>query len=218
MPAKRIDLVQKYKSRNLPLVLDGAMGSLLQQKGLPSDKYLWYSKQNLDNPDIVRNIHLEYIDAGADIITTNTFRTNPAALKLSGYNIDLKSFVKSGVDIADSARGNEEIIIAGSNTSAEDCYQIERTVSHTELDYNHKKHIDYLWEAGSDIIWNETHSHWDEIEIVCKYCSDNLIPFIISFYFTDDLKILSGEPLNEAVENVRQLVAPPMFFTFFRYA
>ena len=148
MPAKRIDLVQKYKSRNLPLVLDGAMGSLLQQKGLPSDKYLWYSKQNMDNPDIVRNIHLEYIDAGADIITTNTFRTNPAALKLSGYNIDLKSFVKSGVDIADSARGNEEIIIAGSNTSAEDCYQIERTISNRTLELDHKYHIDLLIDNG----------------------------------------------------------------------
>ncbi|MEJ2616991.1 MAG: homocysteine S-methyltransferase family protein, partial [Ignavibacteriaceae bacterium] len=63
-----------------PLILDGAMGSLLQQKA-KKEPDIWMSKVGLDNPELVYAIHEEYIEAGADIITTNTFRTNPAASK-----------------------------------------------------------------------------------------------------------------------------------------
>jgi homocysteine S-methyltransferase len=183
-----------------PLILDGAMGSLLQQRGVESDKFLWYSKANLDNPDVVKNIHREYIDAGADIITTNTFRTNPVSLKQSGYPIDQNEFVYKSIQIAVDAREDKKNIIAGSNAPAEDCYQAERTISKYSLDYNHKKHIELLWENGADIIWNETHSHWDEIKIICEFCAYNSLPFVINLYFLENLTILSGEPLKEVIQ------------------
>ncbi len=197
------DLTEIHKKLKRPLILDGAMGSLLQQRGVESDNFLWYSKANLDNPNILKNIHREYIEAGADIITTNTFRTNPVALKRSGYPIGQDEFVYQSVQIAVEAREDKEIIIAGSNAPAEDCYQEERTIPKHSLDYNHKKHIELLWESGVDIILNETHSHWDEIKIICEFCAYNSLPFIVSLYFTDDLKILSGEPLNEVVQFIK---------------
>lgn len=196
----KLSLLELHNKLKRPLVLDGAMGSLLQRRGIESDKFLWYSKANLDNPNIVKSIHLEYIEAGADIITTNTFRTNPISLKQSGYPIDQNEFVYRSVQIAVDAREDKEIIIAGSNAPAEDCYQTERTISKYSLDYNHKKHIELLWENGADIIWNETHSHWDEIKIICEFCTYNSLPFIVGLYFTDNLKILSGEPVKEAVQ------------------
>jgi len=66
---------------NRPLLLDGAMGSLLQQKGVKSEGELWTSVANLKIPELVFTIHDSYIKAGADIITTNTFRTNPLAVR-----------------------------------------------------------------------------------------------------------------------------------------
>jgi len=198
--SKRIDIIEKYDELNRPLILDGAMGSLLQERGAVRDRFLWLSKTNIDNPKLVESIHKEYVASGADIITTNTFRTNPVSLKLSDYEIDREYFVKQSVQIAIEARGEKEIIIAGSNAPAEDCYQKERTISQFDLDYNHKKHIELLWECGCDIIWNETHSHWDEIEVICKFCSENKLPYSINLYFEDNLKLLSGEPLKEAVD------------------
>ncbi|MBI1939522.1 MAG: homocysteine S-methyltransferase family protein [Ignavibacteriales bacterium] len=203
MTAKRINILEKQAKLKRPLVLDGAMGSLLQQKGLASDKYLWHSNANIENPEIVKSLHKDYILAGAEIITTNTFRTNPVALKRPNYTITNDEFVLRGVQLAIDAREDREVIIAGSNAPAEDCYQKERTVSKYELDYNHKKHIELLWESGVDIIWNETQSHSDEIKIICRFCSENSLPYTINFYFEDDLKLLSGEPLAEAVEFVK---------------
>src|SRR5664279_4587110 len=88
-----------------PLILDGAMGSLLQQNGVPRDEHLWMSLANLTHPDKVIELHRQYINAGADIITTNTFRTNPTANKeyssfKNKMDIELDNFISKSVDLA----------------------------------------------------------------------------------------------------------------------
>jgi len=76
-----MNLFSLAKRINRPLILDGAMGSMLQSLNVKSKGSLWMSYANIEDPEKVYSIHKKYIDAGADIITTNTFRTNPAALK-----------------------------------------------------------------------------------------------------------------------------------------
>ncbi len=202
MDKSRIDFLNKQKSLNRPLILDGAIGSLLKQSTNFADNILWSSIINITNPEKVIALHKEYIDSGADIITTNTFRTNPAVYKQSNINLLNEEFVQRSVQLAIEARNEKEIIIAGSNAPAEDCYQIERTISKYDLEYNHKKHIELLWESQVDVIWNETQSHWDEIETISKYCSSNSIPFVMNFFFTSEFNLLSGEPLTEAIKMV----------------
>ncbi|MDH7605203.1 MAG: homocysteine S-methyltransferase family protein [Melioribacter sp.] len=220
---EKINLIDLYNQLKRPLILDGAMGSLLIEKGIKNHPVLWTSLSNLENPGTVKSIHLEYINSGADIITTNTFRTNPISVKKSNENIDIYEFVKSAIQLAKDARNYKKIIIAGSNAPAEDCYQKERTISKSELEYNHKTHIKILWDNSVDIIWNETQSHMDEIEIICKYCSDNNIPFIVSLFFDDNLKILSGENLVDVVNYINSHDAIAVGFncvkpeTFFKY-
>jgi homocysteine S-methyltransferase len=187
------------KRINQPLILDGARGSLLQRKGLTSETPLWSAKANIDYPETVLLIHNDYIQASADIITTNTFRTNPYSLKQSGISHDNR-FVKYAVDMAKQAKGDLPIFIAGSNAPAEDCYQIESKISIKELERNHKDHIDNLIESGCNFILNETQSHFNEIKIICSHCSQNSIPYIISFFFNESLKLLSGEKLSTAIE------------------
>jgi methionine synthase I (cobalamin-dependent) len=187
------------KRINRPLILDGAMGSLLQQKGVKADKHLWMSIANITHPELVIELHKEYIRAGADIITTNTFNTNPTdtkGIKKSGSEL----LVKRAVKLAKKAVGDLPVLIAGSNAPAEDCYQVERTISKRELEKNHSKHIDLLAENGVNFILNETHSHFDEIKIITKYCDKNDIPYIMSLFFTNELKLLSGEKLSEIFE------------------
>ena len=146
-------------------------------------------------------IHKKYIEAGADIITTNTFRTNPTALK-EFSKLKSEKLVKAGVGLAKKAKGKLPILIAGSNAPAEDCYQIERRISQKELSYNHKEHIDLLMSSECDFILNETQSHLDEIKIIVRYCYRQKIPFVISFFFNDNLKLLSGENLFDVVDFV----------------
>jgi len=190
------------KRMKRPLILDGAMGSLLQQRGVKMHSALWMSLANLENPEIVKGIHDEYIEAGADIITTNTFRTNPLAInRLTSKKI--KGLVRKAVNIARAAAGDLPVLIAGSNAPAEDCYQVKRTITKKELEANHKSHIEELYSNGCHFILNETQSHFDEIKIISNYCSDNSIPYVISLFFGNDLNILSGENLSEIIKFIK---------------
>lgn len=193
-----------------PLILDGAMGTMLRRKYAPQGP-LWMSYLNIDAPDAIYKIHRRYIKAGADIITTNTFRTNPAAfpsLKRSTH----RDFVKAGVAIALEAAKGAKVLIAGSNPPAEDCYQKERTITSKALASNHRNHIDLLMDSGADFILNETLSHLDEIQIICNHCSKNKIPFIISFYFDEKLRLLSGEKLTEVIKIVKDYAPAAISF------
>lgn len=185
-----------------PLILDGAMGSLLQQLGIKSDSHLWTSLVSITNPEIVKKIHLEYIEAGSDIITTNTFRSNPLAVSSSSINLSSKDLVRESLRLAKEAAKDKSVLIAGSNAPAEDCYQKERTISRNLLESNHKEHIDLLVEHGSNFILNETQSHMDEIEIICKYCSENNYPFVLSLFFTEEMLLLSGENIFDVISFV----------------
>lgn len=190
------------KRINRPLILDGAMGSLLEQKGLTYKDGTWSAKINLSNPEEIIKIHKDYIEAGADIITTNTFRTNPYALKQAGID-NYKVYVKQAINSAILSGENLPIVIAGSNPPAEDCYQRKRKATNKELELNHCYHIETLYENGCHFILNETQSHYDEIKIICEFCSKNRIPFVVSLYFDEELKILSGESLTDVIKFIQ---------------
>jgi homocysteine S-methyltransferase len=180
-----------------PLILDGAMGSYLQQKGFATDDYLWTTNINHTDPDVIVQTHLEYIEAGADIITTNSFRTNPSALMKSGKS-NFKKYVKQAVCLTVQASGGTNVLIAGSNAPAEDCYKQTRTLTNYELEINHQNHIDLLIDGGVHLILNETQSHLDEILIICQHCDKNSIKYVLSIYVNENLKLLSGETVQSA--------------------
>jgi len=186
---------QVAKKRNRPLILDGAMGSLLQQKGFKSTGSIWMTDVIQKSPETILSIHQEYIKAGADIITTNTFRTNQVALN-GLKNFPIKDYVKYAVEIAMKAKDNSNVLIAGSNPPAEDCYRFERTISYEKLELNHINHINLLIDNNVDFILNETQSHFDEIKIICTHCSKNRIPYVLSVYVDSSLKLLSGENIE----------------------
>ncbi|MFO7445252.1 MAG: homocysteine S-methyltransferase family protein [Ignavibacteriaceae bacterium] len=222
MLSSDINIFSITRRTGRPLILDGAMGSLLQEKQ-KSKEALWMSYLNIENPGAVLKVHKDYIKAGADIITTNTFRTNPAAVKRNN-EYSSRFIVKKALDIAVTAVKNTPVLIAGSNPPAEDCYQTERTLTFNKLFLNHSRHIKYLLKKGSHFILNETQSHFDEIRIICRFCSHNKIPFVISLYFDADLKILSGEKLGDVIKYILKYnplaigfncIKPETFLKFF---
>lgn len=186
---------EEAKLKSKPLLLDGAMGSYLQQKGFETDDTLWTTRINQSDPDAVTQIYKEYIEAGADIITTNTFRTNPSAFNKSGLSNNSSHAVQA-VSLAKQAVDDKKIYIAGSNAPAEDCYQIKRKLSNKELQMNHGKHIDLLIDNCVDFVLNETQSHLDEIQIICDHCDKHGIAYVLSLYLDETMHLLSGEKLE----------------------
>lgn len=207
-----------------PLILDGAMGSLLQQKGFKSVNSLWSSYALITKPEEVLKIYKKYIASGADIITTNTFRTNPVAVEEYGKTTSAK-LVKKAVELAKKAAKGKSIYIAGSNAPAEDCYQKKRNISYNKLKINHSNHIILLINNGCHYILNETQSHFDEIKIICTFCSKNDIPYVMSLYLDKNLKLLSGESLEYIIKYVNDYnplaigvncINPPLFRQAFK--
>src|SRR5207249_4025906 len=66
------------------IVLDGALGTELERRGVPTPLPLWSAQALFDSPDTVRSIHQDYVRAGADILTANTFRATPRTLAKAG--------------------------------------------------------------------------------------------------------------------------------------
>ena len=71
----------------MSLILDGAMGTELNRRGVNTELPLWTADSNILYPDLVQSIHEDYIQSGADIITTNTFRTTSGSKSVSSYDI-----------------------------------------------------------------------------------------------------------------------------------
>jgi homocysteine S-methyltransferase len=220
-----VNIFSEARETKRPLILDGAMGSLLQQKGFESGGASWMTEVNEKHPDKIIEIHKQYIEAGADILTTNTFRTNPAAFDKSGA-VNVSEYVKNAVKLTKEAVGESYVIIAGSNPPAEDCYQTERLINNEILKLNHHNHIDLLIDNGVDFILNETFSHLDEIMLVCEYCSSKNIPYIICLYLTDELCLLSGETLEDVLNIIGEhnplaiglnCISPEHFEKAFKY-
>ena len=90
------------------LVFDGAMGTMLYAKGVYINRC--YDELNLSNPDLVREIHIEYIRAGADIIETNTFGATAHKLQQYGLDANLHEINAIAAKVAREAAGNRAYV------------------------------------------------------------------------------------------------------------
>ena len=110
-------------------LLDGGMGSELIRRGEILPNHIWSADSNIKNPELVCQIHKDYIAAGSTCITTNTFRTTPRSYRKTGLSesnsieIAHKS-LKTAVRMAKKAR-NDRTKVLGSIAPLEDCYKPE---------------------------------------------------------------------------------------------
>lgn len=193
------------------VLLDGATGSQLEARGVSTALPLWSTIALLSNEGkkILRNIHTEYIQAGAEIITANTFRTNYRALEKESMGSRARELTRAAVDEVrfayEESKITEPIFIAGSVAPAEDCYSPELVPPDEELLDDHRRHIDNLYEANIDIILIETMNTIREAAVALDYAKQTGLPVLVSFICKDPEHLLSGEPLEKAVEKCETL-------------
>jgi S-methylmethionine-dependent homocysteine/selenocysteine methylase len=202
------DLKEILKKRDSPpLLLDGAMGTELKRKGASIGMPLWSAEALIDMPNLVTEVHESYIRAGADIITTNTFRTQESVLekvevgyKSAFYTKLACSCALKAIDKTDA----RDVFIAGSMAPLEECYDPDAMLDEETMRKTHGKHAKALVSGGVDFILIETMNNIDEARIALKaarrYTKDVMISFVCR-----DRELLSGERLSEAVESIRRL-------------
>src|SRR5690242_2640927 len=85
-----------------PLIADGAMGTLLYERGVAFDQC--FDLLNLTRPSLVESVHRDYLAAGAELIETNTFGANAVRLAAHGREADARLIARQGVKVARAAR------------------------------------------------------------------------------------------------------------------
>lgn len=146
-----MDLKERIKREGL--IFDGAMGTMLMEKGLERGKPPEIF--NLENPDAVRNVHESYISAGAEVITTNTF--GGTALKLSKTELKGKQeeVNKMAVEIAREAAGGR-VLVAGDVGPTGEMLKPYGLLDFQEAVDVFAEQASYLDEAGVDLFIIET--------------------------------------------------------------
>ncbi|MCD6115437.1 bifunctional homocysteine S-methyltransferase/methylenetetrahydrofolate reductase [bacterium] len=180
---------REYLKKNIVL-FDGGMGSLIYQRGILFNKS--YDELNLSNKNLILSIHKEYINAGADVIETNTFGANFYKLRRHNiedivYKINLK-----GAEIAREAADND-VFVCGSVGPLGVKIEPWGEISYNEAREAFKIQISALVKGGVDLIIFETFQEITEIEqaiYAAREVTD--IPIIAQIAVRDDGKTIFG--------------------------
>lgn len=180
-----------------PILLDGALGTELQRRGQPTTLPLWSAQALLDHPEVVKQIHREYVEAGAEIITTNTFRTNVRTLRRAQVGRTGEELTQLAVELAQAARGkgDRDVFIAGSIAPVEDCYRPDLIPPDAQLRQEHPQLANALKKAGVDLILVETMNTLREALIASQAALATGLPVLTSLVLGRNGQLLSGEPL-----------------------
>ena len=196
----------RRRFRQGPLVLDGAMGTELERRGVCGPLPMWSAEALRTAPAVVAAIHREYAAAGADILVADTFRTNPRALRAADCTGDGLALNRLAVELARAAGdGGREILVAASVAPVEDCYHPERVPEDAILRAEHEQMAAWLAAAGPDLIWIETMNSLREARSAAQAAHGHGLPLAVSFVVRQTGDLLSGGPLEEAVDAVEPL-------------
>jgi S-methylmethionine-dependent homocysteine/selenocysteine methylase len=183
------------------ILLDGAMGTELQRRGLRTLLPLWSAHALVKAPDLVRSIHKDYVEAGAQVLTANTFRTAAYTLAKTDMQHQSEELTRRAVQLAReaaSAAAGQKVRVAGSLAPLEDCYRPDLTPSNDILRREHRQQAMNLAGAGVDLILIETQNTIREAFIATEMALLEGIPVWVSVIPKDGQTLFSGEPLREA--------------------
>jgi homocysteine S-methyltransferase len=191
-------------SSGRPLISDGAMGTLLNAHGAGPNAC--FDALNLDRPDMVAAIHTGYIDAGSNMIQSNTFGANPFKLTQHSLEEQLDKINRAGVDIARQAihDSQQQVWIAGDvgplGVRIAPFGRVQLDEAHTAF----VRQIHSLANAGVDLLIIETMSDLYEIVEAVKAARevDPDLPVIASMTFTRDNLTLLGDPAEKVARRL----------------
>ncbi len=147
--------------RGEAIVLDGGTGTDIQRRGAPMNGDTWCAEVNLTHPDIVRAVHDDYIVAGADAITANTYATSALLFNALGRDEDLLAIDRAAVTIAKQAAAGKPVAVAGSVStmrpmmSGSDRNNLTREWPEAEARRLLQLKCDGIADAGADFIMLE---------------------------------------------------------------
>lgn len=202
---KKLNGIEEFLRERIG-ILDGAMGTEISKLNL---KLKCNEELNFKNPDYVKNIHLNYLKAGADIIETNTFNANKISLFEFGIRKNCYELNKKAVEIAKEAieefNSKEKKFIAGSIGPTNKLLSFSSEISFDEMENSYFEQALGLIEGGVDLLLIETITD----SLNAKSCifgvkkamkeSKKELPFVLSLSLSKDGRTLNGQSIESFV-------------------
>ena len=193
------------------ILLDGATGTECERRGVPQVVNTWNSGAALSHPEIVRTIHEEYIECGAEIIITNTFSSSRHCLRSAGIEDRFEALTNAAVRLANEARsvsGQSGLLVAGGITHwiwTKDIPSIE------ELETNTHDQAALMASGGCDLIMLEMLSHIDRLLACVDGAKASGLPVwagVSAKPIDGRMCLLGGEPLEDALAALKEKDVP----------
>ncbi len=179
------------------IVADGAMGTMLYARGVFINRC--FDELNLSSPDLVRQVHRDYADAGAEILESNTYGANRARLSGFGFADRLREINAAGIRLArEAARG--EAFVAGAMGPLGVHVEPLGPTSFAEARAIFREQAEDLIDAGADLLVLETFGDLNELReaILAARAAAGPEPVIVAEVAVDDFGRLSGGASAEA--------------------
>lgn len=197
------------------IVLDGATGTELEKRGVPMDEAAWCAAALVTHPETVREVHGDYIRAGADVIITNTFPTARHVLEPAGMGERFRELNTLAVELAKQAResaAESPVYIAGSISTFSAHNDDSREPPEKTARANYREQAEVLAEAGVDLIALEMMRDIEQTRYAVEAAVSTGLPVWVGFSCkraADGTVVLwdEGHTLAEALTEIPQLGA-----------
>jgi S-methylmethionine-dependent homocysteine/selenocysteine methylase len=190
------------------VVLDGGLATELNHAGIAMRAPLFSAQALLSRPGrtAVERAHAAFLAAGADVITANTFRTNPRALRIAGGDeAAAATLTRIAVLLANRAvaeHGAAHTIVAASVAPVAECYDPRAVPDNRTLELEHGMFAAVLARLGVRVALIETMNCVREAVIATRAARRHGIAAWVSFVCGPDARLLSGEPVLDAAHAV----------------
>lgn len=189
-----------------PVVTDGAWGTQLQARGLGVGEFpdLW----NLTNPSKVEEVARAYVNAGSQVILTNTFGANRVRLAETGRANDAPAINRAGVEISKRAASGKALVFASIGPSGK--MMLTGEVSAEELRYAFAEQAQAIAQAGADAIVVETMSDLEEARLAVAAARETGLPVVACMVFDagrDKDRTMMGNPPEQVAQVLTEVGA-----------
>ena len=187
------------------VVFDGAMGTMLQAAGLDAGQAS--ESWNLDRPDDVKAIHRAYLDAGAKVITTNTFGGSRPRLELQDLGDQVEALKLAGARLAKEAASEYGALVAGDLGPTGELLEPMGTLTPDRAQDYFAEQLRGLVEGGADLILVETMSDLAEVEAAVRASQEVApqVPVVVTLSFDTHLRTMMGVSPAQAIETLAPL-------------
>jgi S-methylmethionine-dependent homocysteine/selenocysteine methylase len=194
------------------VLLDGGIGTEILRRDLT-----WADHQLKSRPDVIRAIHADYVKAGADVISTNTFQLTRRAFsnhfkdlehmrRIGALNLESRwiDLLQAGVRLAHEARREaaaaRPVAVAGAMTTLEWCFRPDLAPGSEQAEAEYRQTAEVFAEAGCDLLLIETVNSVGEAVAAARAARSVGSSFWIGFVPDEQGKLFSGETLKQAAE------------------